>query len=96
MVWTRSASSSRNSVTNKTIATPQCNAPASAYKDDRSFDSGMGDELPRTDYGYEIYRKVGLIPYADDSAAALKIAKSKWGPDTKVFVTARGYVAYKT
>lgn len=72
-----------------------CNAPPSAFKEYRAFDSSLGDELPHTDHDYSSYRRLGNVPFADDSAHALRLARQKFGPTARVFAVARGYVAYE-
>lgn len=71
-----------------------CGAPDAAFKEYRSYDSGMGDEMPSLNHDYSSYKKLGVIPYADDGAAAKRIAQERYGAHAQVFATARGWVAF--
>lgn len=73
----------------------RCNAPFSAFKEHRVYDSGLGDDAPCATYDYSTYRQCGIIHYADDAQHALRIARAKYGQSTNVFQVARGWVAYK-
>lgn len=60
------------------------------------YDSGAGDELPKKEYGYHNYRRLGVLPVAkyETTRQATAAAKAQFGPRARCFKTARFWVCY--
>lgn len=81
----------------RTLGTPTLIVPSIAHRRPDVYHAGIGDYMPRSDDSlYRTYKFLGRIAVneTEDHWEAAARAREKFGPSSKVFRTARFWVAY--